>query len=392
MAYFDPYQVRGILGLGQPQGILSPEEEMAALGLTPGANLAAPATGPLAPQQPAPAAGPAVPPGLAQFQADPRLQGLAAITGAFNALGGGGANAFADSIAYQQQAHALNNERLRALHSASTAAPAGVREYEYYKALSPEEQEAYRHMKRGDQRTSLERNTELWTNLGYSDADALEIQAGKTELVSQDGVTRLISSADGRVISEAVSPEEVAAIKEANQRADAMGTAGVKKFEDARTALEAMPEQLDAIEYSLEQTDWWLGLAESGQLDDTGFVTGLVSDLLGISSSQLAEMTADAVQQQLLNLQITNLAPVTEKELKLLANMWGSASFSKDKIIGSLRSSRKRLQRSQQFINQDISRKLKTIKQYGDEDDYTFYEGVFGISNDPAAVLNRRGQ
>lgn len=379
--YFDPYMQKALL--------LDDEDPNALLEAT-----GAPVAAPPAPQYPSPTfpgMSPTGPLGASQGMSgpDPRLMGMAGITDAFNSLAGGGANVFKDMAGMHQQ---LQMERMRQLRQNASAAPASVREFQYVQGLDPEQRDLYFKVKRGDQRTSQQKNAGTYEDLGFSEDTAFKLASGDITLQESDGVYRLFDETTGQVLETPVSATQASAIKSANASAVRNAEADVGQFTKARDAIQALPADFDAIDYSQVQTDKWLELAESGELDDTGFVTGLISDLLGIQSEQLAEMEADAVQQQLLNLQITNLAPVTEKELKLLANMWGSSSFSTEKLIGALRSSKKRLARQRQFLEQDLGRQLKLIKKYGGDEEEAFYRGVFGVTDDPEEILKNRGQ
>lgn len=384
--YFDPYMQKAML--------LDDEDPNALLDAT-----GAPVAAPPAPQYPSPSFpgfGPTGPLGASQGlqPVDPALARDARIMGMFSNInqvaGGRGLdNPFQNQIDLNQK---MQMERMRQLRQNASAAPASVREFQYVQGLDPEQRDLYFKVKRGDQRTSQQKNAGTYEDLGFSDDTAFKLASGDITLQESDGVYRLFDETTGQVLETPVSATQAAAIKSANAGAVKNAEANVAQFTKARDAIQALPADFDAIDYSQVQTDKWLELAESGELDDTGFVTGLVSDLLGIQSEQLAEMEADAVQQQLLNLQITNLAPVTEKELKLLANMWGSSSFSTEKLIGALRSSKKRLARQRQFLEQDLGRQLKLIKKYGGDEEESFYRGVFGVTDDPEEILKNRGQ
>jgi hypothetical protein len=82
--------------------------------------------------------------------------------------------------------------------------------------------------------------------------------------------------------------------------------------------------QLATVESSLRGAEEFLGRFEAGEFNRTGPLTGALNDRLGdVGTAVLAAKEIDAVLQ---NLQITNLAPVTEKEIELLRKMYASTN------------------------------------------------------------------
>ena len=79
---------------------------------------------------------------------------------------------------------------------------------------------------------------------------------------------------------------------------------------------------------------------------DTGLIQGLMTDL-GISGFEYAELDAAAVEAQLRNLQIVNLAPVTEKELKLLSKLFAGAGRMNEANLGTLQGYLRRVKDAQ---------------------------------------------
>lgn len=93
--------------------------------------------------------------------------------------------------------------------------------------------------------------------------------------------------------------------------------------------------QLATIDSSLRGAEDFLERFEAGEFNRTGPITGALNDRLGdVGTAVLAAKEIDAVLQ---NLQITNLAPVTEKEIELLRKMYASTSRTPEQNKAILR-------------------------------------------------------
>ena len=100
---------------------------------------------------------------------------------------------------------------------------------------------------------------------------------------------------------------------------------------------------------------------------DTGPLQGLYTRF-GWGDVKQGELRADAIYTTLLNLQITRLTPVTEKELALVSQLWADPSAINDQNIGALRSATKRINRGLERLDQTIESKLEDAEFYvGDE-------------------------
>ena len=366
MAYFDPYQVQAMIGFGQPQGALTPEEEMQALGMTPGANLApVPQTGPLAPTP----AAPAVPPGYEQFKADPRMQGMGAITNAFNALAGGGANMFQDSIAYQQQAHEMNNQRLRALKAAQNDNPfveyETAKERGYFKLGENEDDAAgflrYTRERFAPKNKSVySQKVEGLVESGIESGLANQLANGLVEVKEGPGGIQQIINKGTQEVVGTVTPEQAGLIEGIVGRGKAFGE-GIQGQIDTRIAeldslQDAEYEMADLTEFSEQWLDRLSAKNEDGSYAfQTGPLQGLMASL-GLGNEGLGELSADDIFQRLQSLQIVNLAPVTQQEMKAMGELFANPSAINEQNIGKIKSFLRKIKREQKSIERKRGR------------------------------------
>ena len=373
MAYFDPYQVQNMIGFGQPQGALTPEEEMEALGMTPGANLApVPPTGPLAPQP----AQPAVPPGYAQFQANPKLQGLAQITDAFNALAGGGANAFTSTLAYQKQAHDLQNERLRALKASEKDNP--FREYEeakargYFTLADGEQDDAgflrYTRERFAPKKASVyqEKMGDLTSLMNGDEGGATKLANGLLEVRTDPyGGQGVFDLSTGEFTPE-YTPEQIAAGKGLIKGAEAQATGGAqtdwKVVQDVETNLSTLADEWEASHAGVLRGREALKMLEGPDAVEPNLVAGAVLDYLGIGSSRLAYFSNLSQQQLFEELGSATLTPVSDRDIQALGKLFASARQSPEVARGNLESFLRRKEKEMERKSGRMRRETNRIK------------------------------
>ena len=376
MAYFDPYQVQNMMGFGQPQGALTPEEEMEALGMTPGANLApVPPTGPLAPQP----AQPAVPPGYGQFQADPKLQGLAQITDAFNALGGGGANAFTSTLAYQKQAHDLHNERLKAIKANEKDNP--FREYEEAKArgyFTLGEGEAddagflryTRERFAPKQKTVYGQKVEGLTAAGFDAGLANQLASDLVEVRTGPGGVQQIINKGTQEVVQTLTADEAGTIEGIVGRGKAFGESIQGKVDERIAELDQLQDAEFEVEDLTQFAGEWLDRLSTKNEDGTyAFQTGPLQGLqnaLGLGNQALGELSADDIFQRLQALQIVNLAPVTQQEMKAMGELFANPGAINEANIGKVKSFLRKMQRTQKGIDRRRGRARTWLTENAD--------------------------
>lgn len=140
--------------------------------------------------------------------------------------------------------------------------------------------------------------------------------------------------------------------------------------------IEKATEEVYAYEQAAGVADRMLRVSEEYEqmLEDGTLSTGLIDnfllDFLGVGTQELAAMDAEAVQQTLENLQITNLAPVTENEMRTIAKLWANAFRQEEPNLGVLR----RAIRETKLLQDKIQRRAKAqgdrLKEYGGESEY----------------------
>lgn len=100
-----------------------------------------------------------------------------------------------------------------------------------------------------------------------------------------------------------------------------------------------------------------------GTLDTTGFIEGTFTPYL---DDEAAALQVSTIESALLSLQRVNLAPVTEKELELISNLWPTVRKDPQANLGTIRAAREILERAQAEMDQKYAyfRQNKSLKGY----------------------------
>lgn len=324
------------LGVGTPQGVMSP-------------------TGPSMAPQP--------------YQADPRLQRDSEIMQMFsniNRLGGG--PGLTDPFQAQIKANQdLAKERMSNYRrNQNQLAPSSVREYEYLKTLSPEDQELYFRNKRGDQRTSGQKNTAFLNEATPEERTAFFQQMGYQTKTLPDGSVVAVSP-DGQtteILWDANSMQQGAA-NLAGGIANAQGGAKVdwEVVSNVETNLSTLADEWEASNAGVQRGREALELLSSGEIEP-GLVAGTVLDYLGIGSSKLAYYQNLSQQQLFEELGSATLTPVSDADIRALAKLFTSASQSPEVARGNLEAFLTRKEREQE---RKSGRMRREINRIGDE-------------------------
>ena len=112
-----------------------------------------------------------------------------------------------------------------------------------------------------------------------------------------------------------------------------------------------------------------LKMLESGKLD-TGPINAFMLNVFGKGTEELAAMNAEQVQAVLENLQITNLAPVSEQELKTVAGLWADIARQKAPNIGVLKRVQARTKRLMDKLAADTKTQAERVRRYGGEEEW----------------------
>lgn len=221
--------------------------------------------------------------------------------------------------------------------SAGTQAPANVREYQFFSGLSPEEQKQYMTMKRTGQIVDLGGG-----GIGYQGAD---------------GQMRVL-----------VQPE-TATGRDAN-RTGAMTTAegtaktGTEQVDTGIAQTWAASEAYAMGESMANTAEEYLAMLDSGQLD-TGPLNGMLYNWFGVGTEELAVMNADQIDQVLKNLQIVNLAPVTEKEMANVMKLWADVAKQETPNRGLLKRTIEKSKRVMEMAKRDAAVAAGRVQTYG---------------------------
>ena len=175
---------------------------------------------------------------------------------------------------------------------------------------------------------------------------------GTMMAVTEDGQTFLIAPGENggrpvfstdpeyaRLADEAASSGLSATAAEAQTLQD-IKDVSVKEADADGRLIETQTAMANG-QFAIEQTEEILRKYESGQLD-TGPWQGLLVKM-GLGDKETGELNAQAIYQGLLNLQITRLTPVTEKELQLISELWASAFQRPEQAQGALTAAMERL-------------------------------------------------
>jgi hypothetical protein len=119
-----------------------------------------------------------------------------------------------------------------------------------------------------------------------------------------------------------VSPEEATANDAANKSAVTTADVSARGFEERDQAFLDLVDSgnIDELEQGLANTKLLLQEMESGRYDGTGPIEGPLKMFFG--SPENARLQFDSISQALQNLQITNLAPVTEQEIAMIQDLY----------------------------------------------------------------------
>ncbi len=199
---------------------------------------------------------------------------------------------------------------------------------------------------------------------------------GSMQWLNEDGSATLMT-ANGQSINSVDAPEAykvgLGKAVESGPEMDAESYQTRKNIDfasevrtDTRESINTAIDEYGDLQYMQENTQSVLAALESGSLD-TGPLEGLAARF-GWGNAETGELQADAIYATLLNLNIARLTPVTEQELRLVAQLWANPGMINEQNIGALRSATRRINRGLERLDQTIESKLEDAEFYvGDE-------------------------
>jgi hypothetical protein len=252
--------------------------------------------------------------------------------------------------------------------------------------------------------TSVNRNFDRWMELNPNATDDQKrkawnelARAGTVYDIGGGGKERVnpLDITGDTAPTELVSPED-ATTREAELAGTKAGAVAEedlnwKRIQESQDSLWAL-EQADTVAQQMHDTSSTiLNQLETGEVDP-GIINAFLLRTFGVGTGELAAMDADAVGVALDNLQITNLAPVTENELKMIARMWADIARQEEPNKGLLRRTMARTERLQKKIRQDAKNQGRRLKGRN-EDEYNstleandWVRGILAPPDDTGAV------
>jgi hypothetical protein len=109
-------------------------------------------------------------------------------------------------------------------------------------------------------------------------------------------------------------------------------------------------QMLTQVNSGISSVSTLLNDIAEGRYSNTGAIRGRVATLLGDEANAVLQLKA--VNEQLRNLQITNLAPVTEKELELMSALYASTTRTPEQNMAILRELQRSYQRKKEVLEQ----------------------------------------
>ena len=135
-----------------------------------------------------------------------------------------------------------------------------------------------------------------------------------------------------------LKPGEQPDVMREQSAAQTQGTAQANQDAEFRTAAASLP----SLELALQDTLDLKNQIEGGQFQNTGFFEGRVGRF---TDKETAKLYAKQVLQSLQNLKITNLAPVTEQEIRMIEGLYASVLQDPEANIGALEAAAEMLQK-----------------------------------------------
>jgi hypothetical protein len=198
----------------------------------------------------------------------------------------------------------------------------------------------------------------------YRNAAKQFILKDGTAMIVPPGGGKPISAVDDPEAYEAAAAEAVASGLEHDTAKAAMELGLEEKHrlrDTARTAVRVATENSDQIQQMTDVTQQTLMQIESGKLD-TGLIQGALAKFLGVGTEQMGEMNANQVYTTLMNLGITKLTPVTEKELAMVARLWADPSSYSSMNKGALTATLNRLNRFAADLDTQVSYSIEDLR------------------------------
>ena len=227
----------------------------------------------------------------------------------------------------------------------STDAPSSVREFEYFEGLNPEQQAIFLRNKRA--------------------GSMFNLPGGGIASLGPDGsITPLVSTEDA--IAGAADKEA------ATTNAAASANYNWENVQAANESLYSAEAAYDIAQSMYDTSEQYLKMLDSDDPNtqlDTGPVDAFLFNLFGVGTEQLAQMDAEAIEQTMNNLQITNLAPVTERELIAVGKLWASIARQETPNRGTLKRAMEKSQSAMRKLERDVKNNGSRLKTFSSQEE-----------------------
>ena len=264
----------------------------------------------------------------------------------------------------------------------------------------------------GETSKSFNRNAGILMDQGYTRG-----QAQSLAMLAENGGLEIVRNADTGEI-KAIDPvtQESFVIEDyqtglqkiveaAGSTQDAKNRSDLDKEQITKSAtrLDEFDSKLGTIQKNDEVSSYWIDkLSEKDEYgnyvidyeSDFGWANSLLSDYFGIASPEFSGLEADAIYEALQNLDITNLAPVSNFEFKQVMKLFANGKLgSRDQVLAVLKRAQARADREANEYQRKYDNELGNLKGLQGEEgvEYKNYSGrKTWITDDEARNMYRR--
>ena len=248
----------------------------------------------------------------------------------------------------------------------------------------------------GETSKSFNRNTGIFQDKGFtkSEADSLA-------MLAENGGLEIVKNADTGEI-KAINPvtKESFVIEDyqtglqkiveaAGSTQDAKNRSDLDKEQvtTITTRLNDYDAKLGQIDKSDEVSSYWVNELEAKDANgnyiidyekDFGWLNSLMSDYFGVASPEFSGLSADAIYEALQNLEITNLAPVSNFEFKQVMNLFANGKLAtREQAIAVLKRAQARAERERGETRNRFDNDLDSLKRLQSDQgpEYLNYSG-----------------
>lgn len=258
----------------------------------------------------------------------------------------------------------------------------------------------------GETSKSFNRNTGVLMDQGYTQG-----QAQSLAMLAENGGLEIVRNADTGEI-KAIDPvtQESFVIEDyqtglqkiveaAGSTQDAKNRSDLDKEQvtTITTRLNDYRGQLGQIDKSDEVSSYWIDQLEAKDANDNyvidyekdfGWLNSIMSDYFGIASPEFSGLSADAIYEALQNLDITNLAPVSNFEFKQVMKLFADGKLAtREQAIAVLRRAQARAERERGETRNKFDNDLDALGRLQTENgpEYLNYSGVKNWMTDDQA-------